>query len=93
MSARDLLSEQLAADAAPELGPGVAVPLERGGLRLAAQVVLVLVHAALLLQALTHRVQVYIRRQDARHPESRSTMPLPRENKERGGWVPREAFH
>lgn len=57
---RDLLSEQLAAHAAPQLGPGVAVPLEHGGLRLAGQVVLVLVHAAVLLQTLAHRVQVHI---------------------------------
>lgn len=51
---RDLLSKQLAAHAAPQLGPGVAVPLKHGGLRLAGQVVLVLVHAAVLLQTLTH---------------------------------------
>lgn len=51
---RDLLSEQLAAHAAPQLGPGVAVPLQHGGLRLAGQIVLVLVHAAVLLQTLAH---------------------------------------
>lgn len=66
---RDLLSEQLAAHAAPQLGPGVAVPLEHGGLRLAGQIVLVLVHAAVLLQTLAHRVQVHIRHQDLRHPK------------------------
>lgn len=74
VSARDLLSEQLAADATPQLGPGVGVPLEHRGLWLAGQIVLVLVHAAVLLQALTHRVQVYIRHQDLRHPKASSTV-------------------
>lgn len=60
MSATDLLSEQLAADAAPELGPRVAVPLQHRGLWLAAQIVLVLLHAAVLLQTLAHRVQVHV---------------------------------
>lgn len=67
---RDLLSKQLAAHAAPQLGPGVAVPLKHGGLRLAGQVVLVLVYAAMLLQTLAHRVQVHIRYQDLRHLSS-----------------------
>lgn len=70
VSVRDLLSEQLAADATPQLGPGVVVPREHRSLRLAGQVLLDLVHAAVLLQPLTHRVQVHIGHQNLRHPRS-----------------------
>lgn len=51
---RDLLSQQLAADTTPQLGPGVAVPREHRGLRLSRQIMLVLVHTAVLLQTFTH---------------------------------------
>ena len=46
------------------------MPLEHRGLWLAGDIVLVLVHAAVLFQTLTHRVQVYIRYQDLRHPKA-----------------------
>ena len=52
----DLLSKELAAYAAPQLGAGVAVPLDGGEV----------VHAV-LLQALAHRVQVVVRHHDLSH--------------------------
>lgn len=88
VSHRDLLSEQLAADAAPQFGPSVAVPLEHGGLRLAGKVVLVLVHAAVLFQTLTHIIQVYIRDEDLRHPETFGCSFYRLQTRRRGGWVP-----
>lgn len=70
MSVRDLLSEQLAADATPQLGPGVVVPREHRSLGLSRQVLLVLVHAAVLLQPLAHGVQVHVGHQNRRHARS-----------------------
>lgn len=70
VSVRDLLSEQLAADATPQLGPGVVVPREHRSLWLSRQVLLVLVHAAVLLQPLAHRVQVHVGHQNFRHARS-----------------------
>lgn len=67
---RDLLSEQLAADATPQLGPRVVVPAEHRSLRLSRQVLLVLVHTAVLLQPLAHRVQVHIGYQNRCHARS-----------------------
>lgn len=70
MSAWDLLPEQLAADATPQLGPGVVVPREYRSLGLSRQVLLVLVQATVLLHTLTDRVQVHIGYQNLRHPRS-----------------------
>lgn len=62
---RDLLSEQLAAHATPQLGPGV-VAREHRSLGLSRQVLLV--QATVLLQTAAHRVQVHIGYQNLRHP-------------------------
>lgn len=70
MSVRDLLSEQLAAHATPQLGPGVVVAREHRSPGLSGQVLLVLVQATVLLQTVTHRVQVHIGYQNLRHPRS-----------------------
>lgn len=69
-SVRDLLSEQLAAHTTPQLGPGVVVAREHRSLGLSGQVLLVLVQATVLLQTVTHRVQVHIGYQNVRHPRS-----------------------
>lgn len=53
----DLLSEELAAYATPQLGAGVGVPLDGGE-----------VIQAVLLQPLAHCVQVVVRHHDLRHP-------------------------
>lgn len=70
--ASDLLSEQFTAHTAPQFGSGVGVSFD--GWRI--------VHAAVLLHALTHRVQITVRHHDLCHPDC---APLVAAHKEREG--------
>ncbi len=73
--ASDLLSEQFTAHTAPQFGAGVGVSFD--GWRI--------IHAAVLLHALTHRVQITVRHHDLCHPDC---VPLAAAHEEREGHWP-----